>query len=248
MTWRVTLALGTLTLLLGCADGANGDKGLVRFSQVVNFVETNDFTPPLVLGRTVLIKLEHAPLGEQSFPELSLEVTGGAAQVLPLGFAQYAVRLDEEKAYRFRAKEGTRELDAISVVAKKGARLRLHAKAQVVTSGESGGRRCVRAAAVNLADLTLAPNQEAAVTVVPVDDAGAPMLGMLQLTAKSSRPDLELDTPFFFEGGSPNTLTLRPTVVTGRLGDVSVDIVDPAFATLTQTVRVTAETAAITCN
>lgn len=248
MTWRLTLALGTFTLLLGCADGANGDKGLVRFSQVVNFVETDDFKPPLVLGRTVLLKLEHAPLGEQSYPELSLEVTGGAAQVLPLGFAQYAVRLDEEKTYRFRAKEGTRELDAISVSSKKGATLRLHGKAQVTTSGESGGKRCVRAAAVDLADLTLAPNQQVAVTVVPVDEAGAPMLGMLQLSAKASRPDLELDTPLFFEGGSPNTLLIRPTALTARLGDASVDIVDPAFGALTQTVRVTPQDAAVVCN
>jgi hypothetical protein len=248
MRWRLSLLVGAFMALLGCADGGNGDKGIVRFSQVVNFVETDDFGPPLVQGRTVLIKLEHAPLGEQSYPELSLEVTGGAAQVLPLGFAQYAVRLDDEKTYRFRAKEGTRELDAISVSAKKGARLRLQGRAQVATSGESGGRRCVRAASVDLADLTLAPNQEVALTVVPVDEAGRPMLGLLQLSAKSSRPDLELDTPFFFEGGSPNTLLLRPTVATGRLGDVSVDIVDPAFATLTQTVRVTAQAAPVTCN
>lgn len=247
MTWRVTLALATFTLLLGCADGGNGDKGLVRFSQVVNFVETNDFTRPLVLGRTVLIKLEHAPQGERSFPELSLEVTGGAAQVLPLGFAQYAVRLDEEKPYRFRAKEGTRELDALSVTSKKGAKLRLHGKAQVATRGESGGKRCVRAAAVDLGDLVLAPNQEVALTVVPVDGAGEPMLGMLQLSAKASRADLELDTPFFFEGGSPNTLIIRPTALTGRLGDAAVNIIEPAFQTLTQPVRVTGQDAPVTC-
>ena len=56
MTWgKAALTLGTFLVLVGCADGANGDKGVVHFSQVVNFVETNDFTPPLVVGRTVLL-------------------------------------------------------------------------------------------------------------------------------------------------------------------------------------------------
>jgi hypothetical protein len=85
-------------VLVGCSDGGVGEKGVVRFSQVVNFVETDDFSPPLVTGRTVLIRLERADgrvVRERGFPELSLEVTGGAAQVLPLGFAQFAVRLDD---------------------------------------------------------------------------------------------------------------------------------------------------------
>lgn len=248
MTWaRAALTLGAFFVLVGCADGGNGDKGVVRFSQVVNFVETDDFTPPLVVSRTVLIRLEHAPLGERSFPELNLEVTGGAAQVLPLGFAQYAVRLDEEKAYRFRAREGTKELDAITVTAKKGASMRLHAKAQVLTRGQSNGKACTRGSSVDLADLTLAPNQEAMVTVVPVDEGGKAMLGMLQLTAKASRPDLELDTPLFFEGGSPNTLVLRPTVLTSTLGDLTLEIAEPAFSTLTQSVRVLKDDATVSC-
>lgn len=245
---KAVLALGTCFLLVGCADGGNGDKGLVRFSQVVNFVETNDFKPPLVLGRTVLIKLEHPDVGQRSYPELSLEVTGGTSQVLPLGFAQFAVRLDEEKGYRFRAKDGTRELDALTVVAKKGSALRLHGRVQVVTRGTTGTKSCVKSNAVELSELTLAPNQEAAVTVVPVDESGAAMLGMLQLSAKASRADLELDTPFFFEGGSPNTLILRPTLLSAPLGDASVEIVEPGFATLTQPVRILGQNASITCN
>lgn len=247
-TWgKAALTLGTFLVLVGCADGANGDKGVVHFSQVVNFVETNDFTPPLVVGRTVLIRLEHAPLGDRSYPELNLEVTGGTSQVLPLGFAQYAVRLDEEKAYRFRAREGVKELDAITVTAKKGASLKLHSKAQVLTRGSSNGKPCTRGSAVDLADLTLAPNQEAMVTVVPVDGSGKAMLGMLQLNAKASRPDLELDTPFFFEGGSPNTLIIRPTLLTGGLGDATLEITEPAFTTLTQTVRVQKDDATVSC-
>jgi hypothetical protein len=246
-TLLLAVALG-LTLV-GCADGGTGDKGLVRFSQVVNFVETDDFRPPLVVGRTVLIRLERAPLGSQGFPELNLEVTGGAAQVLPLGFAQYAVRLDDAAAYRFRAREGTKEVDAITVTAAQGASMRLHGKAQVMTSGvDARGRRCAQGSTVDLADLSLAPNQEALVTVVPVDGAGAPMLGMLQLTAKASRADIELDMPFFFQGGSPNTLAIRPTLGSAALGDATVEISEPDFAPLTQTIRVVGRDAAVACD
>lgn len=244
---KAALALATVFALMGCADGGNGDKGIVRYSQVVNFVETDDFTPPLVVGRTVLIRLEHAPVGERGFPELGLEVTGGAAQVLPLGFAQFAVRLDEEKDYRFRAKEGTRELDAITVKAKKGAAIRFHAKANVVTVGRTGSKSCAKGTTVDLADLVLAPNQEAALFVVPVDGAGKPMLGMLQLTGKMSRADVLLDTPFFFEGGSANALMVKPTLASGPLGDAQLEVTEPGFASLTQTIRVTEKDAAITC-
>jgi hypothetical protein len=245
---KLLLAVAVGSSLVGCADGANGDKGVVRFSQVVNFVETDDFSPPLVTGRTVLVRLEHVTLGQQSYPELNLEVTGGTAQVLPLGFAQYAVRLDEEKAYRFRAREGTKELDAITVTSAKGASMRLHAKAQLVTTGTaSNGKRCAQGKSVDLSELVLAPNQEAMVTVVPVDGAGKAMLGMLNLTAKASRPDVQLDTPLFFEGGSPNTLVIRPTLPTATLGDATVEIAEPGFATLSQTVKVTKTEAAVTC-
>jgi len=244
---QAALALGTFFALVGCADGGNGDKGIVRYSQVVNFVETDDFTPPLVVGRTVLIRLEHAPVGERGFPELGLEVTGGTSQVLPLGFAQFAVRLDEEKAYRFRAKEGTRELDAITVSAKKGASIRFHGKANVTTLGRTGSKSCAKGTTVDLADLVLAPNQEAALFVVPVDGAGKAMLGMLQLTGKMSRADVHLDTPLFFEGGSANALMVKPTLASGPLGDAQLEVTEPGFASLTQTIRVVANDAAITC-
>lgn len=245
---NAALALGTFFALVGCADGGNGDKGIVRYSQVVNFIETEDFTPPLVVGRTVLIRLEHAPLGERGFPELGLEVTGGTAQVLPLGFAQFAVRLDEEKDYRFRAKEGTRELDAITVKAKKGASMRFHGKATVTTVGRTGSKSCAKGSTVDLADLVLAPNQDAALFVVPVDGAGKPMLGMLQLTGKMSRADVQLDTPLFFEGGSANALMVKPTLASGPLGDAQLEVSEPAFGSLTQTIRFVAQNAAITCD
>lgn len=245
---KAALTLGTCFVLVGCADGGTGDKGVVRFSQVVNFVETNDFSPPLVVARTVLIRLEHAPLGERGYPELALEVTGGAAQVLPLGFAQYAVRLDEERDYRFRAKEGTKEVDALTVRARKGAAVRFHARASVVTTGRDNGKTCATAREVDVAGLTLAPNQQAALTVVPVDGDGKAMLGMLQLTGKMSRSDVKLDTPLFFEGGSANALIVKPTGVSGTLGEATLEVQEPAFATLTQPIRFVAQDAAVTCN
>ena len=235
-------------VLVGCSDGGVGEKGVVRFSQVVNFVETDDFSPPLVTARTVLIRLERAEgrvTRERGFPELSLEVTGGAAQVLPLGFAQFAVRLDDAASYRFLAKDGAATVDAITVTSKKGARLRPHAKATITTTGRSNGKTCTRSGAVDVEDLTLAPNQTATFFVVPVDEADKPMLGLLQLTARTGRKDLELDTPLFFEGGSPNTLMVRPTQVDTDRGELELS--DPAFPKLVVPLRVSATEVPVSC-
>lgn len=248
---KTALALAMFMLINGCADGANGDRGVVRFSQIVNFVETNDFTPPLVVNRTVMIRLEHANAAGtdgRGFPELSLEVTGGTSQVLPLGFAQYAVRLDEEKDYRFRAKEGAREVDVLTVKAKKGASMRLHETANVVTMTKSGGKTCIKAAELPIAGLTLAPNQHATLFVVPVDASGAPMLGMLQLSAKTGgRSDVELDTPLFFTGGSPNALVVKPTLPSHVAGNATLKIEEPAFAAIEQVVAFAEKEATATC-
>lgn len=248
---KTGLALVVFTLINGCADGANGDKGVVRFSQIVNFVETHDFKPPLVVNRTVMIRLEHAnAVGTdgRGFPELSLEVTGGTSQVLPLGFAQYAVRLDEEKDYRFRAKEGAREVDVLTVKAKKGASMRLHANASVVTIAKSGGKTCVKATEVPVAGLTLAPNQEATLFVVPLDASGEPMLGMLQLSAKTGgRSDVQLDTPLFFTGSAPNALMVKPTLTSPIAGDSTLKIEEPAFTTVDQVIAFTEKEATATC-
>lgn len=248
-TMKGLLAGLLMSALVGCADGANGDKGKVRFSQVVNFVETSDFSPPLVLNRTVLIRLEHPGIVEQNgFPELSLEVTGGASQVLPLGFGQFAVRLDDEKDYRFRAKQGGQELDALTVKARKGVGLRLHPKASVVTTAKVNGKTCVKGDEVDLDAIVLAPNQEATFYVVPVDRDDKAMLGMLQLTAKTDRTDVELDTPLFFTGGSPNALIVRPTLASAVAGgEATVVIAEPAFSSLTRTVRFTSTEATASC-
>ncbi len=245
---KMLLSAVGLFVLVGCADGANGDKGKVRFSQMVNFVETDDFTPPLVVNRTVLIRLEHPGVVEQSgFPELSLEVTGGTNQVLPLGFAQFAVRLDEEKDYRFRAKQGALELDALTVHSKKAVAMRLHGKATVVTTAKANGKTCVKAAQSELDAITLAPNQEATYFVVPVDGNDKAMLGMLQLTARTSRPDVVLDTPIFLTGGAPNALTVKPTLTSAAAGEATVEIADPSLPTITQTVRFTSTEATASC-
>lgn len=246
------LALVVFALINGCADGANGDKNVVRFSQIVNFVETDDFSRPLVLERTVMIRLEHASaLGAEarSFPELTLEVTGGTSQVLPLGFAQYAVRLDEAKDYRFRAKEAGREIDALTVRAQKAKAIRLHATAKVFTTSKTAqGVSCSSTTDVPVEGLTLAPNQEATVFVVPVDADGKPMLGMLNLTATTGgRTDVKLDTPLFLTGGAPNALVVRPTLTSPAAGNATVHVVEPSVEAINPVIAFTEKEATASC-
>jgi hypothetical protein len=243
-----------MVVLVGCADGAVGENRAVRFSQVVNFVETDDFTAPLVVGRTVLIRLERttpATLGSGPLPrgrayaELELDVTGGAAQVLPLGFAQFAVRLDDAVDYRFVAKEGTRTVDGITVKARRGAALRLHGTARVTTTAPVPSGGCSQASRVELADVVLAPNQTAEFTVVPLDAVGRPMLGMLQLTARAPTSGVTFDSPLFIEGGTPNALTVQPTPFSAD--EATLELSDPAFPTLTVPLRLTTTAARLEC-
>lgn len=242
------VAVAAAVLLVGCSDGGVGENKLVRFSQVVNFVETDDFTAPMAQGRSVLIRLERAQgqlLRERGYPELSLEVTGGTSQLLPLGFGQYAVRLDEERAYRFVAKDGDKAIDAITVNAKPASSIRVSAKARVLTSSTVNGKSCVSAADVDAAEVTLAPNQEAAFFVVPLDASKNPMLGFLQLTAKTGREDLELDTPIFFEGGSPNALMVKPkNIATDK---AELEIREATLGTITVPLKFSTTPATATC-
>ncbi|MCA2977857.1 MAG: hypothetical protein INH41_13935 [Myxococcaceae bacterium] len=254
LTRHVVISVLLMVVLVGCADGAVGENRAVRFSQVVNFIETDDFSAPLVAGRTVLIRLErttpatldNGPLPRgRAYAELALEVTGGAAQVLPLGFAQYAVRLDDPVDYRFVAKEGTRTVDAMSVKARRGAALRLHGSARVKTSAPVTGGGCSQVSSVALADVVLAPNQTVDFTVVPLDAAGQPMLGMLQLTASAPAGGVTFDTPLFVEGGTPNVLSVQP--VRSSAGDTTLELSDPAFPTLTVPLRMTTTAAQLEC-
>lgn len=251
LTWAVLS--GAVLSVSGCrSDGGVGVNGAVRFSQVVNFAETDDFTPPLVVGRTVLIALQHPSTagafdGEHGFPELDLNVTGGDAKVLPLGFSQFAVELDEEKTYNLQATRDGTAIDSIPVVAQKGSALRLHEKVAVTTALQDGTKRCATTEEKPVSGLTLARNQSVALTVVPIDGDGKPMLGMLHLTAKvTSGPAVALDTAYFTQFGSANALIVDGSTLDAN-GSTNLEIHEPAFDTLSLALQVSKDDVTGSC-
>ena len=202
--------------LTGCnSDGQLGANGLVRFSQVVDFKETDDFSAPIAENKTVMVALQHPDSSDTSglidpdtYPELNLTVESSnpllGGETFPLGFAQYGVVLDGSGDYRLRANNGDDELDYLEVTSKPVDTIRLSEQAVLTTSTDD----CTSGAEVELDDVVLHANQTLTVYVVPVDDAGEPMLGLLHLTA-TAEGSLSLDSPLAGHGASANALQIH---------------------------------------
>ena len=197
-----------------CSDGGMGANGLVRFSQIVDFKETDDFTAPFMVNKTMMIALQDPesdrPLtAETTFPELDLTVDaqdlGNGGDTFPLGFAQYGVVLDGEGDYRLVANQDGEELDHIKVKAQKVKTMRL--SKEVTLSAE--GQDCSNLIDEQLDDLVLHQNQTLWVYVVPLNEDDEPMLGFLNLTA-SGPSHIELDAPLVGHGASANALSITP--------------------------------------
>ena len=253
---RTTSWLAVLALCACGADGANGQFGKVRFSMVFDAQEVSDFSPPVALGSSLLIKLEEpaavaqGEAKEPGFPELSLEVKPvghkGSAKVLPLGFAQYAVQLDSEGDYQLVAKEKETTLDSLSIKSAKADHIRLSPKASMTTSIKSGTSSCVRSDTVDVKDVVLRKNQTVAYYVTAADKDDKAMLGLLGLTASEASGVLELDTTWLFETSQPNGLIVSPK---GTLTDqATVNVLEAGGLTLDVEIATANEDASRSCN
>jgi hypothetical protein len=205
-------------LASGCnSDGQLGANGLVRFSQVVDFKETDDFTSPIAVDKTMMLALQHPDdqdgddlglLDPDTYPELNLTVEPGtplaSGETFPLGFAQYGVVLDGTADYRLQAKNGEDELDYLEVSAKPLTNIRLATEATLTTSTDD----CSSSDTVSPNNIVLHRNQTLTINVVPEDETGAAMLGLLHLSA-SSQELLALDAPLAGQGASANALQIR---------------------------------------
>ena len=253
---RTTFLMAVLALCACGADGANGEFGKVRFSMVFDAQEVSDFSPPVALGSSLLIKLEEpsaVPAGEAKepgFPELTLEVKPvghkGTAKVLPLGFAQYAVQLDAEGDYQLVAKEKETTLDSLSLKSAKADHIRLSPKATTTTTVRNGTTSCVRADTVDVKDVVLRKNQTVAYYVTAADKDDKAMLGLLGLTASEDGDVLELDTTWLFETSQPNGLIVSPK---GTLTDkATVHLSEASGLTLDVEIKTLNENATPSCN
>lgn len=210
-------------LLAACSGGQVGDKGLVRFSQVVSFAEAGDFKAPIAVDRTVLVALQHPnELGERTFPELRLVAEGpGTPGVFPLGFAQFAVVLNAEGDYRLLAKKGEATLDTLAVKARPLSKIRFSSRAELATHKVGDQGACVKTQTLRPEEIVLNRNQSARLFVVPVSDDDRPMLGLLQLTA-TGPAYVQLGSPLVGQGKAPNALTVEPAGTLGETAELVV--------------------------
>jgi len=218
-----TLALMALPVGLvvyGCADsdGQAGENGSVRFSQVLDYGETDDFTAPIAAGRPIFLALQHPKEGfldDETYAELTLRVERDDGSeidaVWPFGFAQYGLRLEDPGDYWLLAERDGVQVDALKVQVQRVDHIVLSDQIQIKTTYDSGTESCSRFEEVDgISQVTLHKNQRLEFFVVPQNSAGEPMLGLLALTAVA--PDsVQLDAPLFGQGRRANALSVLPT-------------------------------------
>ena len=259
MTIRNGFFLAVSVALLGaCSSGQLGAEGQVRFSQVVSFEETTDFGPPIVTNSGMLIQLEDPnPTPEIVNPDLNLVVqdangTGPSAhaEVIPLGFAQFAITLTQGGSFTLVAEEAGKEVDFLGVTAEGASGLRWHPQADVVATTASGSSSsasaCAQTSEVDIGSLVLSPNSSITLHVIPEDSSNDALLGMLQLTASSTGP-VALSGGYLGQGLTPNSITVSPQ---GGLGAPATVTVDDAVTGKTISVNIPTQNAnaTVSCN
>ena len=197
----VTALLALLTAapaLTGCtSDGQVGENGIIRFSQVVHFADTDDFNAPLASGRTLLVALQEPQalgIDQETKADFTMEVRedGDVVQAAwPLGFAQYAINLEDEGSYQLVALKNGQPVDQLSFNVKDPQRIRYSQNFFVLTDyddPQEPNTGCTRSASFSegLEGFLLHSNQTITVHVVPEDKDGAALLGLLPITAVTS--------------------------------------------------------------
>lgn len=221
---RVTKALAVLMVptglvLHGCgaSDGESGQNGTVRFSQVLDYGETRDFSAPVAAGRPLFVALQHPKEGfldDETYAELTLRVEREDGSELdavwPFGFAQYGLRIEDPGTYWLIAEDKDQDVDALSISVEDLDRIEVSEQIQLETRYDDGERTCTRVEEVRgLGAVTLHRNQRLELFVVPRSASGEPMLGLLALSARTS-DQIQLDAPLFGQGRRANALTLTP--------------------------------------
>jgi hypothetical protein len=258
MTFRKSFfPLVAVAMLGACSSGQLGAKGNVRFSQVVSFEETTDFGPPIVTNSGMLIQLEDpSSTPEIVNPELNLVVedengTGPSshAEVIPLGFAQFAVTLTQSGNFTLVAQQAGTEVDFLAVSAVSASGLRWHDQANVVATSASGStsevQACASTSQVSISNLVLSTNTSITLFVIPEDASNNALLGMLQLTATGTGP-VALSGGFLGQGLTPNSITVSPQ---GTLGAPATLTVNDAVTgkTVTVTIQTQNSSAPVSC-
>ncbi len=225
MDQRLGPAIGvalSCALLFGCtSDGQVGENGVIRFSQVVQFAETDDFTAPIAAGRTVMIALQQpqviSGIDEETKADFRMEVRQGGSKVdaaWPLGFAQYAINIPDEGEYQLVAIKNGEALDQVSITVVPQERIRFSQRFVVATHYKNSLEANAGCTEVTqhdggLEDFVLKSNQSITLHVVPEDEQHRPLIGLLPISATA--PDhFSVNAQLVGHSALANSLTLTP--------------------------------------
>jgi hypothetical protein len=240
-------ALTCAAAFAGCAgDGATGDKGLVRFSLIVDYPETSGLEDPVAAGSTLLVALEHPGAAIVTDPPTFTELTlvtqtqsGDDPFVYPLGVAQYGVYFPGEGTYTLVAQRNGQDLDTVKVVAVKPDQLDFASDISI-TAADGG---CTSSRTGHPDSLDLARNEIADLSVVP-RAAGKALIGLLQLTA-SVTDGAKVDAPLVMPGGQAHQLLVE----NDGGSHATLTVKDEVHAlTKTLSLQLRSELASVTCH
>lgn len=239
------------------SDGQVGDNGVVRFSQVLHFADTDDFTAQLGAKRTLLVALQdpnsHVIDDERTLADFSLEVRKGGSKIddaWPLGFGQFAINLKDAGSYDLVAVRDGEALDHVALGVTEVDHIRFSQKFDVLsTLKKNDGTTCSKYDhfETGLSDFVLHPNQAISIYVVAADKNDKPLLGLLPVTAKI--PDaLGSDAPLEGHGSVANALTLWPKSGDGLGSDLKVTVHESELnKDLELTLRTSQDQAVVDC-
>lgn len=214
----IALSCALLSTACGTSDGQPGEQGKVRFSQVLDYGETDNFSSPLAAGRPLFLALQHPKNGfldDETYAELTLSVQredgSSIDSVWPFGFAQYGLLIEDPGSYWLIASQEGVQLDALKIKVERLAHISVSSRIQVKTTLRSESGSCSKVEEVSgLSQVVLHKNQRLELFVVPENSAGEPMLGLLALTAKAHE-SVQLDAPLFGQGARANALSIEPS-------------------------------------
>lgn len=222
-TRRLIPSLLALSVLAAaaCSDGAAGDKGLVRFSLVGDYVESDGFEADVATKSTLRIVLQHPkaadlPFDANTYTKLSMRaeaVGGGAApEVFPTGVAEFGVYFESAGKYRLIATDDGEDLDSIAVRAVEPDALTFSEEVVVTSDLEA----CVQSESITIDVLDLAPNQAAFLSVVP-RAKGRPLIGLPMLVADAVGGELSTTPSSYSVALLGLTVVPRPTATSVEL-------------------------------
>ncbi len=230
-----SLSLSLLATACLTSDGAPGNEGKVRFSQVLRYQATDGFDAPIVRGSTLMLALQATKgwldiIDQETLADHELSVEGDSSAVLPLGFAQYALQFKEEGSYTLNANYDGKVVDWLRVQVEDAASMEVHPTAQLATRFRDGGRECFSSEEVKLSEVTLHQNQELTIYLVPKTESGRSMIGLLNLDVNTESP-VGFDSPLVGQGRSANALRIIPQDTLGATVEVSLSELNYGFDT-----------------